>query len=196
MKELGIQQNLSMAFHPQTDGISERKNQWIEQYLRLITTNQEDWSDWLAIATLVHNNSANSTTGFAPNELLIGWEPPLTIEQGESSNNNMVEEQATNLRNNRILATQAINRTAHKDSPTKPRWTIGQQVWLDGKNLPLPYGTIKLAPWRYGPFTIDKIISPVAYHLRLPVQWNIHPVFHASLLTLYIETDSHGPNFS
>jgi len=108
-KELGIQQNLSTAFHPQTDGLSERKNQWIEQYLRLITTNQEDWSDWLAVATLVHNNSANSTTGFAPNELLIGWEPPLTTEQGELSNNITAEKQVTNLRNNRILATQAIN---------------------------------------------------------------------------------------
>src|SRR6267142_1228333 len=195
-KELGIQQNLSTAFHPQTDGLSERKNQWVEQYLRLITTNQEDWSDWLPIATLVHNNSANSTTGFAPNELLIGWEPPLTPEQGVSSNNNTAEEQATNLRNNRILATQAINQVANKGTPTTPRWTIGQQVWLDGKNLPLPYGTIKLAPRRYGPFTIDKIISLVAYRLKLPTQWNIHPVFHASLLTPYIEMDSHGPNFS
>jgi len=109
-----------MVFHPQTDGLSERKNQWIEQYLRLITMNQEDWSDWLAVATLVHNNSANSTTGFAPNELLIGWEPPLTMEQGESSNNNTAEEQATNLRNNRTLATQAINRTAYKETPTIP----------------------------------------------------------------------------
>src|SRR6266850_2141241 len=122
--------------------------------------------------------------------------PPMTTEQGKSSNNNMAEEQATNLRNNRILATQAINQTAQKDSPMTPQWTIGQQVWLDGKNLPLPYGTIKLAPRRYGPFTIDKIISPVAYRLRLPIQWNIHPVFHASLLTPYIETDSHSPNFS
>src|SRR6266850_4000002 len=85
---------------------------------------------------------------------------------------------------------------AQKDSPTIPRWTIGQRVWLDGKNLPLPYGTIKLAPRHYGPFTIDKVISLVAYHLELPAQWNIHPVFHASLLTPYIETDSHSPNFS
>jgi len=59
--------------------------------------NQEDWSDWLAVATLVHNNSANLTTGFAPNKLFIGWEPPLTTEQGESSNNNTAEEQATKL---------------------------------------------------------------------------------------------------
>jgi len=72
-------------------------------------TNQEDWSNWLAVATLIHNNSANSTTGFTPNELLIGWEPLLTTEQSESSNNSTAEEQATKLRNNRILAIQALN---------------------------------------------------------------------------------------
>jgi hypothetical protein len=38
-QKLGIRQNLSTAFHPQTDGISERKNQWVEQYLRLVTSN-------------------------------------------------------------------------------------------------------------------------------------------------------------
>jgi len=38
-KELGITWNLSMAYHPQTNGLTERKNQWVEQYLRLITTN-------------------------------------------------------------------------------------------------------------------------------------------------------------
>ncbi len=54
---LGIQQNLSMAFHPQTDGLSERKNQWVEQYLCPVTSSQpEDWSIWLLIASAVHNN--------------------------------------------------------------------------------------------------------------------------------------------
>jgi hypothetical protein len=43
-KALSINQNLLTAFHPQTDGLSERKNQWIEQYLRIITGGQpEDW---------------------------------------------------------------------------------------------------------------------------------------------------------
>jgi len=139
---------------------------------------------------------ANSTTGFVPNELLIGWEPPLTAEQGESTNNSTAEEQASKLRNNRVLAIQALNRMANKDTPTTPWWTIGQQVWLDGKNLPLSYGTIKLAPQRYSPFKITKVVSPIAYHLELPTQWNIHPVFHASLLTPYNEMDAHGPNFS
>ena len=76
------------------------------------------------------------------------------------------------------------------------RWKVGQKVWLEAKNLPLPHGTITLAPKRHGPFQITRVISPVAYQLQLPPQWNIHPVFHASLLTPYVETNSHGPNYS
>ena len=43
--KIRAKQNLSTAFHPQTDGLSERKNQWVKQYLRLIANvQQEDWS--------------------------------------------------------------------------------------------------------------------------------------------------------
>jgi hypothetical protein len=43
--KLGINRNISTAFHPQTDGLSERKNQWIEQYLRMVTSaSPEDWT--------------------------------------------------------------------------------------------------------------------------------------------------------
>ena len=117
-KELGIHQNLSTAFHPQTDSISKHKNQWVEQYLRLIMANQSDWSDWLAVATLVHNNSANAMTGFPPSQLLVGWEPPLTPEQGTKSNNLMAEQHAENLQNNRTLAIEALNKVAQKNSLT------------------------------------------------------------------------------
>jgi hypothetical protein len=37
------------VFHPQTDGLSEWMNQWIEQYLCLIATNQNKWSKWLPV---------------------------------------------------------------------------------------------------------------------------------------------------
>jgi hypothetical protein len=57
MTRLGIEQNISMAFHPQMDGLSEWKNQWIEQYLRLVTSMApEDWTQWLALASAMHNN--------------------------------------------------------------------------------------------------------------------------------------------
>ena len=49
---------------------------------------------------------------------------------------------------------------------------------------------------REGPFTITEVLGPLTYRLALPFQWEIHPVFHASLLTLYKETDVHGLNFT
>jgi hypothetical protein len=94
------------------------------------------------------------------------------------------------------MATQALIRVAKKHGPPKAKWKQGQQVWLEVKNLLLPYGTIKLPPRRHGPFLIEKVISPVAYQLHLPPQWGIHPVFHASLLTPFVETKEHRENYS
>src|SRR5258708_39232051 len=92
---LGIQQNLSTAFPPQTDGLSERKNQWVEQYLRLVTSSQpEDWSTWLPIATAIHNNWRNTTTGLSPNQILLGYETTL-IPSAFSDTNNQTPLQQT-----------------------------------------------------------------------------------------------------
>src|SRR5712672_894366 len=74
-------------------------------------------------------------------------------------------------------------------------FVIGQQVWLEGKNIKRPYDSPKLSPKRYGPFRVVAKISPVAYKLQIPATWQIHDVFHASLLTPYKETVEHGKNF-
>ncbi len=150
----------------------------------------------LPLATLVHNNAKNGTTGFAPNDLLIRREPPATPEQAEGADNPLAEQWVTQLREQQILATQALNNAVKKATPTEAKWGVGQKVWLEAKNLALPYGTIKLAPRCYGPFKIMKVLSPVTYRLELPFQWTIHPVFHAALLTPYVETTEHGENYS
>ena len=75
-------------------------------------------------------------------------------------------------------------------------YTQGTLVWLEGVNLRTHYPTSKLAPKRYGPFPIKKVLSDVSYKLELPAQWKIHPVIHANLLTPYKETALHGPNFT
>jgi len=91
-QKLDIKRNLSIAFHPQTDGLSERKNQWVEQYLQLVTSMQpEDWTEWLSIATGVHNNHQNATTGLSPNQILISYDVPLTLDHMEPSTNEAVE---------------------------------------------------------------------------------------------------------
>ncbi len=150
-------------YHPQTDGLSEWKNQWVEQFLQLIASNQEDWSTALPLTTLIHNNSQNTTIRTSPNQLLIGLEPPATPSQAEGVGNPLVEQRVQQLREWRILAMQALNRAANSHAPTESQWKEGQEVWLEAKNLSLPYGSIKLAPRRHGPFRIEEVISPVAY---------------------------------
>ena len=67
MKELnnllGIQTKLLMAYHPQTDGQTERINQELEQYLRVfIDHRQEQWPDWLEMVEFAYNNKIHVAT--------------------------------------------------------------------------------------------------------------------------------------
>jgi hypothetical protein len=195
--KLGINRNISTAFHPQTDGLSERKNQWIEQYLCMVTSvSPEDWTQWLALATAVHNNRKNAMTGLLPNQILLRYKPQLTPETSIPSNNDLVEEQIKKLMKNRDQATNAINEATKGNGTIPSQYHIEEQVWLEGKNLKFPHQATKLNPKHYEPFKIIKEISLVAYQLQLPPLWNIHLVFHASLLSPYSETTLHGPNFS
>ena len=194
-KKLGIEQNLSTAFHPQTDGLSEQKNQWIEQYLHtIVASHPEDWSYWVSVASAVHNNRINTTLGLSPNEILLGYSPRLAPSEVIITDNEAVEKRVKRMIQAWDQATKIINQNAGKAPP--PQFTIGDQVWLEGSHLKLPHQSTKLAPKRYGPFTIMKQINPVTYQLILPATWQIHPVFHASLLSPYVETDAHGPNYS
>ena len=76
-----------------------------------------------------------------------------------------------------------------------PKFRVGDQVWLEGRNLKVAQPTAKLAPKRHGPFKVIQVMSPVNYHLELPTQWSIHPVFHIDLLTPYRKTPIHGANY-
>jgi hypothetical protein len=81
--KLGIKQNISTTFHPQMDGLSEWKNQWIKQYLRLVTSAApKDWTQWLALALAMHNNQRNATTGLSPNQVLLRYE--ITLNPGNA----------------------------------------------------------------------------------------------------------------
>ncbi len=90
--KLGISYNLLTAFHPQTDGLSKRKNQWVEQYLRLVTSmDPKGWVNWLALATAVHNNRTNTTTGLSPNQILLGYNPILNSGESPKTTNALIE---------------------------------------------------------------------------------------------------------
>ena len=79
------------------------------------------------------------------------------------------------------------------ETPTRfEPYQLGDKVWLEGRNLTTTHPTAKLAPRRYGPFPITRVISLTSYQLKLPPQWKIHDVFHATLLTPYKETALNG----
>src|SRR6266581_1641758 len=109
--KLGIRQNLSTTFHPQTDGLSERKNQWVEQYLRLVTSQHpQDWIEWLSIASAVHNNRRNATTGLSPNQILLGYDPSLHPARVPITANQTAEDRVLEMTTRRKEATDALNR--------------------------------------------------------------------------------------
>jgi hypothetical protein len=65
------------------------------------------------------------------------------------------------------MVKEALNCMAH--STPIAQYKVDDRVWLEGKNLALPYQTLKLAPKQHGPFHIMRVISPVAYQLELPL---------------------------
>src|SRR6266699_3494718 len=71
---------------------------------------------------------------------------------------------------------------------------VGDQVWLEGKNLAVR-GKRTLLPKWYGPFPVKAKIGKVAYRLTLPASMKIHNVFHVDLLLSYKEMEAYGPAY-
>src|SRR6266702_2818298 len=196
-KGTGMTQNISMAYHPQTDGQLERTNQWLEQYLQFWVNEQQDhWHAYLPLAEFVHNNWPNETTGESPFFVLYGFNlradwmdkpspiPQVTLRIDQFKRARQCAQKLM------IKAQQSW--VKHKDMP---RYHEGDLMWLEGRHLRTNQPTTKLAPKRHGPFPITQVMSPVNYRLKLPMQWSIHDIFHIDLLTPYRETDFHRSNY-
>jgi len=198
-KLLHIKQNMSTAYHPQTDGSSERTNQTLEQYLWVFCgTQQNNWHAWLPLAQYTKNSWPSATTKKTPFDLLIRYTPQIH-QPTRSSNLPTFEQHLSAIKEARNAAQEAQRKVQEswiKERPQFMPFEVGTKVWLEGTNLRLPSNiTTKLAPRRYRPFMVATKISNVTYKLSLLPTWKIHDVFHASLLTPYKETDQHGPNF-
>ena len=124
----------------------------------------------------------------------LGNKPTLHPSEHHKTNNEAVEKRIERMKEAWEQATRAINRKA----TTTPlaQYNSRDQVWLEATHLKLPHQGSKLNPKWYGPFKVLNAVSPVAFKLDHPVSWTIHPIFHASLLTPYVETYAHSPNYS
>jgi len=187
-KALGIQQNLSTAFHPCTNGQTERMNTWIEQYLWPWTSGKPSaWSQLLLVAEFAHNSWKHDVAHKSPHELLIGIKPQVILKHLESSTP-AVETRLCLLDESRQSAQKLLqNVQSRKDNKKLTEIKEGDQVWLEGR---------KLSPKRYGPFTVSQKISPVTMCLDLPASMKIHNVFHMDLLLPYKEIEQYGMPFT
>ena len=200
LKLLGIKSALSTAYHPQTDGTTERVNQEIEAYLSIYcASHPEEWPQALHTLEFTHNNRRHADRQHTPFELMFGESPiaiPLSFENTKYPS---IEERMGTLLRNReeALAAHELarNRMIERRRSAFVPFKEGDKVWLDSRNLKTIYHK-KMKPKREGPFSITEVLGPVTYRLRLPATWRIHNVFHAALLRPYKENETYGDNYT
>ena len=193
--ETQVKRRLSTAFHPQTDGQTERANQTLEQYLRCYCSKeQDDWAELLPQAEFAVNNSESATLRMSPFFVLYGWNPEINTAslaaRGEPSEGRVpaASEAAKRLRDtHEALARRwkdaSEQQAKYYNQKHQPKsFKVGDRVLLSARNLRLAVPKKKLAPRFLGPFRVLDAVGSQAYRLSLPSRMKIHNVFHVSLL--------------
>ncbi|KAJ9525206.1 hypothetical protein QJQ45_020746, partial [Haematococcus lacustris] len=194
---------LSSAYHPQTDGQTERANRTVEDMLRpYVNDHKTDWDQHLAAVEFAYNSSEHVGTGFTPFYLNYGQHPttpsalllpPPTLVPSQAA-----EDFVTSMRNNLTAARSALQRSIdtqklHADQHRRhEEFEVGDLVLLSCANLNLQtaVNSAKLQPRFVGPFKVLAKHSPVSYKLDLPSSMRILPTFHISRLRHYLSSSS------
>ena len=193
MRLLGTRLDMSSAFHPQTDGLTERYNRVLEEYLRsYVSATYDDWDEWLALAQFAVNNSKQESLQATPFFLNFGRHPRTPSTLVSQCDMPGAEEFASSLHEAISRAKSALQAAQQRQKATADgkrrhvEFTVGEEVALDARNLTLrTTGPNKLLPKYVGPFKVVQKVGKVAYRLELPETMKCHPVFHVSLLHKY-----------
>jgi hypothetical protein len=184
---LGIKSSLSTAYHPETDGQSERVNQVLEQYLRcFLNYHQDNWIQLLPLAEFAYNNSLHASTNLTPFFANYGFHPTsdlLPLVSYEKIGNRELRQKEINESIKYQLKIAQDNYKRHADKQRKHfEFSVGQKVWLSTRHIKTIRPSKKLDHKRFGPFEITDRVGTNAYRLKLPETMKIHNVFHVSLL--------------
>lgn len=185
---LKVSQLFSTAYHPQTDGLSERKNHTVEIAIRFHTASDPDtpWTNMLTALQHHLNNSLAITVGKSPNELVTGLRPRsildiLNANKGRevaSEIDDIVRADDARQAAHLIDIAAVIAKERYDDKHTPMDLKKNEVVYLrlhKGYHLP-GKPKAKWSPPRAGPFKVVRKISPSAYELDFPSTWGVHPV--------------------
>jgi len=210
---MGTRLNMSTAFHPQTDGQTERVNRQLEQVLRhVVNARHDNWDQHLSIVEFALNNHTSQSTGYTPFFLDTGRNPITPLTFAARLDELAVQAQAENIpatTSATIEAWRAVLRDAQIGMKlAQERYAAhadlrrvdlvlkeGEKVYLSSEHISLFAPSPKFRPRWIGPFPVKRVISPVAVELKLPATMRkIHPVFHVSLLKRTVEDDINPPS--
>ena len=144
------------------------------------------------MAEFAYNNTASSTTKETPFYANYGYHPIFRLEDldaVQNLRNPAAAERVSYIKNLQTYLKLQIERAQDQHAHTfnkgvvASQFKLGDKVYLSRKNIQTTRPSGKLDTKRLGPFEITRTIGSNAYELKLPPQWRIHSVFHASLLT-------------
>ncbi len=195
-KRLGIQRLLSTAFHPETNGQTEVSNASMECYLRsYVSYQQNDWTRWLGLAEFAVNNAVSKPIGCSPFFANYGFNPRLGFEPAPLINHGTpaaavaaedfgrhMQDLCDLLRTEMQAAQSKYEDNANAHRLPAPVYQVGDEVWLDAKNIRTQRPSRKLDWKNLGRFKIKRVLNPYVYELDLPESMRIHNVFHVSKL--------------
>jgi hypothetical protein len=197
--QLGTTLTMSTAYHPQTDGQTERANRTLEEMLRArINFAQSDWDEHLAAAELAINNALHASTGFTPFYLNYGQEVQLPLDHAIAGvlppKNPAAAERIRRLQSDLDRAREHIAQAQARQSRYADlhrrdvTFQVGDAVLLSTEHLKLlgsEKRTPKFACKYLGPFKVKRVVNDNSYELDLPPTLQIHPVLNISRLKPY-----------
>ncbi|MBW0550161.1 hypothetical protein O181_089876 [Austropuccinia psidii MF-1] len=163
--QLKILRELSTAYHPETDGQTERVNQILEQYLWLyVSYHQDHWSTWLPLAEFFYHNSDHSSTKQSLFFTFYGRDPQfdsvhITQDTPAGRFSTKIQSVQQDFKRELEVSINRLKSYADKSRESPPIFNPGDMVWLSSKYIKSTRPTKKLSERWLGPFPILKKIS-------------------------------------
>ncbi|UYV76491.1 hypothetical protein LAZ67_14000675 [Cordylochernes scorpioides] len=175
-KMCGMSHYFTTAYHPQTNGLTERLNKTLVDMLSMyVDVDQKNWDSVLPFITFAYNTARQETTGFSPFFLVHGREAETMLdalfpyqpdyEEDEHISHLMMDaEEARQLARLQTLKAQAIDKERY-DSRHKPvYYDVGDLVWVFTPVRKVGLSE-KLLKKYFGPYRITKKLSDVNYEV-------------------------------